>query len=209
MAELKFSPSVQLRIVPAMALDQLAHSAFIGAVYHLARIRELITSPGIQTMWQEDNDLDDPTKRKYRADLNQFHWHIRAYFWELVASFDTMLQWANHRYALGIDEHLVKWEKIPRQTNRDQADWDAKYNLLKSAWDSEWYFEIRMYRNFSHRAFLIIHSEFDGHFGHSTPSLNAIYLVPAREGQQEYVDLVKQLSLYLDHMRQLGEKVFD
>lgn len=203
-----FNPSKQLRIVPVMPLDELAHSAFIGAAYHLARIKELIASPCIQTMWKEDTDLDDTTKREYQTGINQFHWHMRAFFWELVASFDTMLQWANQKYGLGVDEHKVEWEKIHGKASKDQIEWNAKDALLESIWNSEWYYEIRMYRNFSHRGFLFIQSEYDGHYGKSKPTLKLICLIAAREGQQEYVDLLQQLFQYLDHMRQLGEKVF-
>jgi len=208
MTESSFRPSKQLRTVPAMALDKLAHSAFIGAVYHLARIRDFVASPCLQTTWSEDTDLDETTKRKCQTDLNQFHWHTRAFFWELVASFDTMLQWANRRYGLGVCEHQVKWKRIPRKSSKDQAEWDVKYALLESAWNSEWFYETRMYRNFSHRGFLLVQGEYDDHLGKSKPTLRLIWLIPAREGQQEYVDLLQQLSQYLEHMRQLGEKVF-
>jgi hypothetical protein len=194
-----------------MSLDVLAHTAFIGAKYHLDKIIELSANPCIQTNWQYENNLDDRKKEKLQADLNQFFWHIRGFFWELVASFDTILQWVNQKYELGEKEDKVRWDNINTgncKSKELQAEWEKKHEILEDAWQSEWYYEVNKYRNFSHRAFLYVQTEFDYHYGKSGPTLEKIWLLPAREGQPEYADLITQLSNYMVKMNNLGRQLF-
>lgn len=202
----------RFRIVPAMDLDDFAHSAFIGAKYHLEKIKEYINRPSIQTMWNQDNSLDEATKKTYASEVNQFHWHVRAFFWELIATYDTILQWANQRYELGLPEGDVKWAEITRrldEAKKDQLEWKHKYALLEDAWNSDWFFEVRQYRNFAHRAFMFIQAEYDNYYGKDKPKLKKICLPPARVGQREYVDLATHISEYLDKMSVLGKKIFE
>ena len=211
MTESQFQPHRRFRIVPAMPLDTLAHSAFIGAAYHLGRIKKLASSPCMQTMWKDDDSLENATKKRLQADVDQFHWHVRAFFWELVASFDTMLQWVNQRFELSVPEDKVRWSTIHEkaaEARKDQAEWNKKHALLESAWDSAWYYEIRQYRNFAHRAFIFVNAEYNGNYGKNKPTLKKVWLTPAREGQQEYVDIVLHLLNYLEEISQLGEKIF-
>ena len=211
MIKSQFQYHKQFKIAPAMPLDDLANMAFIGAVYHLGRIKKLAISPCIQTMWQNDDTIDEATKKRFQAGVNQFHWHVRAYFWELVASFDTMLQWVNQRYALSVPEDKVTWVTIHKKATMakvDQTEWSKKHTSLENAWDSTWFYEIRQYRNFAHRAFLFVNAEYNGHYGKSDPTLKNIWLTPAREGQQDYVDIILHLSNYLEKMRQLGATIF-
>jgi len=205
-----FEPHRLFRIVPAMELDKFSFSAIAGARYHLEKIAENLNSAGMQRYWGDDLEIDDLTRRKLQANINVFHWHLRAFFWELVASFDTMLQWANQRFDLGLQEDKVKWEKIPRTAGKDQAEWDKKYAILESVWESSWYFEVRMYRNFAHRAFLFVQSEFEEQkTSHkSSHQLKMTWLLPVREGQQEYRIIMEQLQYYLERMRHLWEVLF-
>lgn len=207
----RFQPHQLFRVVPAMALDGLAQSAFIGAAYHLERIKELVNSPCLQTMWRDDAGIDEATKKSLQADVNRFHWHIRAFFWELVASFDTMLQWVNQRYELGVPEDKVKWSTIHDKAGKaktNQTEWDKKHALLESSWNCTWHYEVRQYRNFAHRAFVFVSLEYDFYYGKAKPTLKMIWLTPAREGQLEYIHIVTHLSSYLEEMRQLGQEIF-
>ena len=183
-------------------LDKYASLAFGGARFHLKKIKERVNSPAVQTIWSNDKNLDETARRKLQADINIFHWHLRAYFWELIAAFDTMLQWANQRYKFGLSEVEVRWKKIPKQARKYQAEWDQKYALLEETWNSSWFYEVRMYRNFAHRAFQFVQSDIGD-------ELNIICLLPMRVGQQQCQDLREQLSYYLKQMGQLGKKIFN
>ena len=197
------------RIFPAMDLADHTYFAFNGAAYHLNRVKELLNSAGMQTLWTEDTTLDERTRAERQGEVNLFHQHLRAFLWELVATFDTMLQWANQRYELGVPEKDVKWSKIQKKAKdakKDQADWEKKYLLLESAWDSDWYFEVRGYRNFAHRAFLNVQAAIVKESDRDR--LEIAHLFPIREGQREFVLLQEQLSIYSENMRQLGAAVF-
>ncbi len=65
----------------------------------------------------------------------------------MVATFDTMLQCVNQKYEPGLSAEEVKWKNIPRRAGKNQPEWYKKYALLKSAYESEWFFEVRAYRN--------------------------------------------------------------
>ena len=209
MTKLKHDYHRLYRIFPPMKLADHTYFAFNGAEYHLSRIKELLDSPGMQTLWEEDTTLDERTRAERQGEVNLFHRHLRAFLWELVATFDTMLQWANQRYDLGIPEKDTKWSEIQKKVKKarkDQAEWDKKYPLLESAWNSDWYFEVRGYRNFAHRAFLNVQAAIvkkpEG------DRLQIAHLFPVREGQREFAPIQEQLSIYLENIRQLGAAVF-
>jgi len=194
-----------------MNLDNLSYSALIGAGFHLEKIKEYINLQSIQTILKEDSSLDEATKKTLASEVSQFHWHIRAFFWELVSSFDVILQWENYRYELGIQENDVKWDRISEKVGKakkDQLDWNRQYAILEDAWNSDWFFEIRQYRNFAHRAFISINAEYNGFYGKEKPKLKKIFLTPAREGQQEYIDVVTCLLSYLEKMLELRKEIF-
>jgi len=194
-----------------MELDELAHAAFMGANYHLEKIKKLINSPGMQTIL--DKNIDEPTKKKLQNDVYLFHWHLRAFFWEMVATFDTILHWVNQKYKLGLKEGEVKWVNIHNMVNKfniNQSEWKNKYTLLENAWNSEWYYEVRKYRNFAHRAFLFVQGEYfeEVNYDNSKFKQNTTWLLPVRKDQENCFDIIEQLSHYLEEMRQLGENIF-
>jgi len=194
-----------------MQLDDLVHSAFAGAQFHLEKIKVLLNRPAMQTNWIDDSSLDEATKKTLAFEGNQLHWHIRAFFWELVATFDTLLQWENYRYDLGIQEEKVIWAEIKKNSNKakkNHLDWDREYGLLEDAWNSDWFFEVTNYRNFAHRSFIFINAEYNGFYGKQKPKLITIFLTPARVGQQEYVDIFTCLTGYLKKMQELKERIF-
>lgn len=183
-----------------MKLDQEAHEAFESAKHHLATIKELVMSP---QMIEE--------KRDHHVRL--FRRHVRSFFWELVSTFDTILCWANRRYSLGINECDVDWSSIKAKAKKgakDQDDWDKKFALLQSTKNSPWFFEVSQYRNFAHRAHLFAVTEYAEKRNGDTVEyeIKATRLEPAREGQYEYLEIVQQLSGYLEEMRGLGEAIF-
>jgi len=204
-----FKEHQNYRLFPAMKLDVLCLIAYKGAEYHLSMVKKLYELPCIQMMWKNDDSLDPETKKQLRTNVNMFHWHIRAFFWELTAVFDTILNWANQRYSFGLEERNVTWGNVcDASASNHPQEWDKTQIVLKSAYNSKWFYEVRKYRNFAHRGFLYINSIYDGHFDISEPTLAMVSLTPVREGQRECQEMTEQLSGYLEGMRGLGERVF-
>ena len=92
------------RLFPSHDLTDEVRVALNGAVYHLSWIKELLQRDGMRTNWEHHSGLTDDRRRRLGEDVNQFHWHLRAFFWELNAAFDTLLHWMNQTYQLGIPE---------------------------------------------------------------------------------------------------------
>jgi len=204
-------PHQNFQIHPVHELDSLAKCCLIGAKYHLEKIIELHNQIGMQTLNNSDLPIDKQKQESIQIEINQLHWHIRAFFWELVASFDTILQWVNQEYELGIHERKVNWCEIKKHNSKNnllQADWSRKKSILEKAWESEWFYEVRLYRNFAHRAFQFIQSEYDGDYGREPSTLKKTWLSPAREGQSDYVDIITHLTDYLERMRGLTNRIF-
>ncbi len=204
-----FEEHQHYRLFPAMKLDVHALIAFKGAEYHLWKVRELYRLPCIQRMWRNDESLDPKIKRQLQTNANMFHWHIRAFFWELTALFDTILNWANQRYGFGFEERKVTWGNVrDASANSRPSEWAEKQAMLESAYSSDWFYEVRKYRNFAHRGFIFINTTYDGHFNKAEPTLIMLSLPSVREYQRECQDMIEQISEYLERMRELGESVF-
>lgn len=191
-------PHPMMRRLPILDGRTLAASALTGATYHLHQITGLLNSAGeLAEAWTGE---EHPTFLS-QSQINQVHWHLRSFFWELVGAFDLALQWANDRFQLGLEEHNVMWRLIPGDAGIDQHEWDRVHSCLINVWDSEWYFEVRTFRNFSHRSFLTTTALIPKR---GKPQL---MLEPAREGQC-YEDIRDHLPKYLDAMRQLSGQIF-
>ncbi len=211
----KHKPHKRLSIVPAMDLADNALCAFRGAEYHLFKMQENLDNPILNRFlaWRCGEQVDDKTAEKLKNYGLKYDWHLRGFFWELVAAFETILQWANQRYQLGLIEKQVHWEngiEKKKVVGIYQSEWDNKYQLLKIAWDSEWYFEVRMYRNFPHRTFHFIQHDVTP-IENTNPvkyKINITSIPPARDRQQECIELMDQLQGYLEEMRKLGENIF-
>jgi hypothetical protein len=177
-------------------------------------MRENLNDPLLQEYlaWHDGKQVDEIAQdRLYHYGL-KFDLHLRAFFWELDATFDTMLQWANQRYKLGVSEGNMKWEAIKNKQATGvyelDSEWKEKYQLLDTVWNSAWYFEVRMYRNFAHRTFNFVQHAFVKHTDPERYETTITCLPSARDGQQEYTDIMAQLQKYLDEMRQLGANIF-
>ncbi len=68
----------RLRILPPVELRSNAKAALLGARYDVEKAQELMQNRGVQTLWQQDRDIDEPTRVRLQHELNQFHWHLRA-----------------------------------------------------------------------------------------------------------------------------------
>lgn len=148
-------------------------------------------------------DFDLPNKLLDSKNTNQLIWHTRSVFWELVGVSDMLLQWANTRFGLGLQESQVRWsdmEKRPAKVDNDL--WLNVQNIINNEMESAWSFEVKTYRNFSHVSLLIPSSVIS-----KTKGPIGIYLEPARVGALPQ-DIRLQLDSYIQAMRDFGGKVF-
>jgi hypothetical protein len=111
----------------------------------------------------------------------------------------------NKTFQLGIDEKDVNWDTVCNLA-KNKHKWSEIFDMLKAVWDSEWYFEVRGYRNFAHRAFLFVQFEYDEKNGKN--KLRHVWLEPAREGQSQ-VDALEQSWAYLDRMYNALQRILN
>jgi hypothetical protein len=131
----------------------------------------------------------------YGSSVNQFFWYLRAFFWELVAAFDTALHVVNADLKLDVPEEDVTWDSIRSAAERT-AKRSPALEAVAAAWASTWYSEVRAYRNFSHRAFPFLQIEC-----RPEGAVSIIFLLPARECQDNsFAGYDVQLSRYLEEM---------
>jgi hypothetical protein len=180
--------------------DEIAFVAFKGATYHLSFIKHILNNAEKQI---GVDSSESPESFISQKELTELLWHLRSFFWELTGSFDLMLQWVNDRFALGIREDQLLWRNIPELAGKDQNIWNRVHQSLEDAWNSEWLFEIRMYRNYAHRSFFQIISVINREKGEAQ-----VFLPLAREGQHCCVDIREHLKKYLEEMLKLGAMVF-
>ena len=187
------------RIVPAMDLTNDSRASLAAAHYHLEAVRVAVASPAIQTReWKNDPNLDSSSRTGLTHQENQLHYHLRAFFWELIATWDIILQWMNKRYSLGLREDKVRWKWLQREAKKR-----GKYHELKTlstAYDSTWFKEVRAYRNLAHCSFLFVQGDW------GPEGLNILTLLPVRKDQR-LVHLPDQLTLYWKHMQAFVESV--
>lgn len=174
--------------------DELAHIALIGGRYHLECIRYLL-KPDTKTRIA----LSTPDQ------VNRFHWHLRSLYWELVGVWDLLLQWSNAYFDFSKAAGEVRWP-LPKRAKRHQKEWERIYKELETAYDSDWLYEIRMYRNHAHRSF-VNGSRLPPTYPDGRETL--VILEPVRDGQPECSDVREQLLCYVDNMHLLCRKIFD
>ena len=96
----------------------------------------------------------------------------------------------------------MRFAALPVTSGRNPDKWNEIRARLEQVWDSDWYFEVRAYRNFAHRAFnnvqAVILKEATG------DRAMHVDLFPVREGQRAHVPIQEQLTLYLEKMREIG-----
>jgi hypothetical protein len=166
-----------LKVVPAQNLASMVGMGLDGARYHFGKIQEILRAPGLAACWTQ-NSVTDVERVQLQHDINRFHWHLRAFFWELVAEMDLL-------------RALIR-QHPKRVTAQLTNDWQRAY-------DAQWFREIRTYRNFAHQSALFV----QGLYGGPSNELQAASLLPAVKGQDPCYDLVTQLSDYLGKMEKL------
>lgn len=175
------------RSFPSQPFDDMVRVSLDGASYHFDCLNEYMSRPGMQQAWDQFREANP----QLQDDINKFYWHLRGFFWELIATFDTLLQWANYSYKLISNEKDVTWKNIKQNANKNRTDqWKQTYESLNDIHESEWFFEVNAYRNFSHRNHLSSLS------AHNEARMLHLSLLPVREGQNQYIPIDVQLNNY-------------
>jgi len=65
--------------VPAQALSRAIGMGLEGARYHFQELQARLTAEGMRTLWNEKS-VTEERRRQLQSDVNQFHWHLRAFF---------------------------------------------------------------------------------------------------------------------------------
>ncbi|KVZ89449.1 hypothetical protein [Burkholderia ubonensis] len=137
-------------------------------------------------------------------DVNALQWHLRSFFWELCGAWDLFQQWVNTAFRLGYAEDKVAMTVI-RQAKSNVTGWDEVKAILVAAFDSEWHFEVRAYRNSAHRSYfrmMEIHLQEKG--------VRWINLPAARHGQSNHFEgMVPQLTEYVRQTLAVGQQIAD
>ncbi|MNR16198.1 hypothetical protein D3C85_1327850 [compost metagenome] len=191
-----------LRRSAALTGSQLALSSLTGARYHLATITRILDT--VETGWRSASDRENRPPFAARQS-DELHWHLRSFFWELVGVFDLMLQWSNEHFKLKLSEDRVSWKTVQDATSSiGHPSWPTVRQALRDAWDSEWYFDVRTYRNFSHRSFLRLQALVP-----TDPSERVLVAIDAaRENAPMCADVRDELPRFVEAMRELGASVF-
>lgn len=106
----------------------------------------------------------------------------------------------NETHLLKIPEHKITWDVIVQEARTKQI-WSPHLEKLKMVYASYWYNEVRYYRNFAHQSPLFVQLHIV-QCDNAPDKLDAIWLLPAVEGQNQSYDLISQLSRYLEKMQE-------
>jgi hypothetical protein len=166
---------VTLRRVPAQDVREMIGIGLRGARYHFDQIRAAMKAPEIYKGWSNEPVIADDQRAR-------FHWHLRAFFWELCAEMDLL--------------HVVVRQSPKHVREKNMDDWQR-------AKDSRWFSEISAYRNFAHESVLFVQAHYKEKPSGGDLKLDFMWLLPAIKGQSVNYDLLAQLSDYLDKMETL------
>ena len=94
---------------------------------------------------------------------------------------------------------------VIRQAKSYVAGWDEAKAILATAFDSDWHFEVRTYRNSAHRSYfrmMEIHLQQKG--------VEWLTLPAARLGRSNHFEgMVPQLAEYMRHTLDVGQQIVD
>lgn len=188
----------------AQAWNGSAFIALDGAAYHYAMIKSICdANTGGQHGYDEKGDL---LVFAEAGSFNRFQWHLRAFFWEIVSTFDFLAHQINEAFGLGLPEHDISWKSLPAPNHTSDPRYRQAYALLGSVYGSEWYSEVVIYRNFAHRAFIPITSVV---FKKPQPTSRHAWIVmePAIQARNHHPDVRDKLSEHLDETRKAATAI--
>ena len=129
-------------------------------------------------------------------------WHLDAFFFELVSSFDCLLQEINERYELQIPEDKVSWDILKRKEYRSKIP--AKlFQLLEKEWNKDWLKKVRGYRNTAtHRSYSPTSKSWVGFIPRGHPHMPEPDYVEMWSGKGEH-EPIQNCKEYLKSMADL------
>ncbi|WP_343727816.1 hypothetical protein [Burkholderia seminalis] len=139
-------------------------------------------------------------KRYDEQDSHELLSRLRSFFWELYGVWDLLHAWANIHYKLGLTGSEISPGKVQKKM-KDNPQCAQAYAIVDEAVNSEWFFEVRTYRNYAHRSYMRAES-----IVALDDNSASTFLVRAREGQG-LVPMQEQLKQYLLAMGEVGKKI--
>jgi hypothetical protein len=160
--------------------EEMVKAALWNVDYHLGAVQHFNGQPGMSTIWEDDPTVEDARRPHLQTDINRFRAHLRAFFWELVATFDAMKVWIVETYGRK-SEQMAELEKTG---------------------EADWYVAVSAYRNFAHRCFLTS----QGVFGVENRKLIVRSLIQSRKdgGQPMIPDTLVE---YRNEMQKLFDRI--
>lgn len=73
-------------------------------------------------------------------------WHLDSFFFELVSSFDSMLQEVNIRYGVAIPRRNIAWKNEIKEKFQNKIPTEV-FQLIDEEWNADWFVKVREYRN--------------------------------------------------------------
>ena len=173
---------------PLGRLPDMIRDTLKAADYH----RALLSEAGNAYLLQEGQGTRSVW---FQEDRQKTRWHLRSFFWDLVAAFDLVLVWCNEQFELGIHPRAVSWRCVKDAVSRTQPDeWTRVLATLSRFEADAAFFEIRAYRNYAHRDFL-----FGNVLVSPTGEMIGLTIPYARVGQA-FETLETQLRRYAEFM---------
>jgi hypothetical protein len=139
------------RLIEEQDVAEATRYALSAANYHFRGLRHHLKALNDAQLAGGEFDA------RARDNFNKFYHYLRAFFWELCASFDTLLQEINRRLELSISEREVGWNTVS-QALSVKPEYKKFLSKLSRGFNSEWFTEVREYRNFAHRGTIIVES---------------------------------------------------
>ena len=123
-------------------LDLIGSTRFAvrASKYHFRKMKETL---------DEARNYEGPSAPEFQELTNTYYFHFRGFFWEMMASWDSLLQAVNQRLALGLPPRDVALKEI-LDGLRKRSDGGALVDVLTKAHGSEWFRQVREYRHFAH-----------------------------------------------------------
>lgn len=124
----------------------------------------------------------------------QLEWYLDAFFFELMAACDTLLQELNTIYAydLGLEPKEVRWNKIKGKLPNELV----KY--VEEERRKDWFCEVQWYRNTTTHHYRIPKSRTKTWWGHD--SLHSTYYVSLQYIDKEGKIKIKEISICKDYL---------
>ena len=188
------SKTPALTRVPAMKLPEEVRFALNSASRHLQRLSHVLDTkiPEIlRDASRSGGGWVSGIPRVRQEAIPEAESEIRSFLWELVHSFDLLLQHVNQDLALGLAEDKVTWATISGTATKQQKSSPELIALRSINGGASWFEEMKEYRNFAHRGQLMLLASV-GENG-----VNSSKLAPIAPGARQWTDVPKELLGYL------------